>query len=67
MPALQKWATDRGVIWLSVLPTDPSHSDYLPQAEAEAYNGKRGATPTAFLMDQNGIMGHTYDARTTPD
>ena len=32
MPALQKWATDRGVIWLSVLSTDPSHTDYLPPA-----------------------------------
>jgi len=32
MQALQKWATDRGVIWLSVLSTDPSHTDYLPPA-----------------------------------
>jgi len=61
-----QWATDRGVIWLSVLSTDPSHSDYLPPAEAEAYDRKRGATPTALLMDQNGIMGHAYGARTTP-
>ena len=66
IPALQKWATDHGVIWLSVLSTDPSHTDYLPPAEAEAYNRKRGATPTALLMDQNGIMGHAYGARTTP-
>jgi hypothetical protein len=66
MQALQKWATDRGVIWLSVLSTDPSHTDYLPPAEAEAYDRKRGGAPTALLMDQNGIMGHAYGARTTP-
>ena len=66
MPALLKRATHCCVIWLSVLSTDPSHSDYLPPAEAEAYDGKRGRISTVLLMDQNGIIGHAYGARTTP-
>ena len=64
MPELQRWATGKGVVWLSVLSTHPSRGDYLPPAQADAFNRQRGGVPTALLMDDPGTMGHTYGATT---
>jgi len=64
MPELQRWATAKGVVWLSVLSTHPSRGDYLAPAQAEAFNRQRGGVPTALLIDSDGTMGHTYGAMT---
>jgi len=64
MPQLQRWATGKGIVWLSVLSTHPSRSDYLAPAQAEAFNRQRGGVPTALLIDASGAMGHTYGALT---
>jgi peroxiredoxin len=64
MPALQHWARDRGVVWLTILSSHPSREDYLPAAQAEAFNRKRGGQPTALLLDDTGAMGHAYGAAT---
>jgi len=64
MPALQRWAIGKGIVWLTVLSTHPSRADYLPSAEAAAFDRKRGGTPTALLMDGSGTMGHAYGALT---
>jgi peroxiredoxin len=64
MPELQRWATAKGVVWLSVLSTHPSRGDYLAPAQAEAFNRQRGGAPTALLIDSDGAMGHTYGALT---
>jgi len=64
MPELQRWAKDKGIVWLTVLSTHPSRSDYLKPADAEAFNRQRGGTPTALLLDGPGTMGHTYGAAT---
>lgn len=66
MQALQRWATQQGVIWLSVLSTHPSRSDYLTGPQAAEFNKQRNAAPTAFLMDEDGKLGMSYGARTTP-
>ena len=64
--ALQRWAVDRGVAWLSVVSTHSSLADYLPPATAEDFNRRRDAAPTALLMDSAGTLGRAYGARTTP-
>jgi len=64
MPALQRWARDHGVVWLTILSSHPSREDYLPAARAEAFNIKRGGVPTALLLDDAGTMGHAYGAMT---
>jgi peroxiredoxin len=64
MPELQKWATRKGVVWLSVLSSHPSRSDYLAAGEAERFNRTRGAVPTALLIDASGVMGRRYGALT---
>jgi len=64
MPELQRWATSKGIAWLSVLSTHPSRGDYLAPPQAEAFNRQRGGAPTALLIDSDGTMGHTYGAVT---
>jgi peroxiredoxin len=64
MPELQRWAIAKGAVWLSVLSTHPSRTDYLAPEQADAFNQQRGGAPSALLMDSSGNMGHTYGAMT---
>ncbi len=64
MPELQKWAEQKGIVWLTVLSSHPSRSDYLEPAKAEAFNRGRGGIPTGLLIDASGAMGQAYGART---
>jgi hypothetical protein len=64
MPALQRWAKAKGVVWLTILSSHPSRSEYLNGAQAEAFNRKRSGAPSALLIDSSGDMGHRYGAAT---
>ena len=66
MPATQKDATSQGVVWLSINSTEKAASDYLEPAKLMAWKQERKATPTAVLMDEEGTVGKSYGARTTP-
>jgi hypothetical protein len=66
LPATQKAATERGVVWLAINSTGRSASDYLKPAALEAWMKARSAAPTAVLMDEDGVVGRAYGARTTP-
>jgi hypothetical protein len=66
MPALQKSATADGVVWLSINSGHPGgEGDYAPAQVAE-WLGSMGASPTAYLRDPDGAVGHLYGARATP-
>jgi peroxiredoxin len=64
MQALQQWAKQHGVVWLTVLSSHPSRSDYLDGPAAAAWDHARGGMPTALLIDADGRMGHAYGAMT---
>jgi len=66
MPATQKSAEAKGVVWLSVNSTARDASDYKSPADLNAWLQSKGATPTATLMDADGKLGKAYGARTTP-
>jgi len=66
MQELQSWARAAGVVWLSVLSTNPKRGDYLRPQQALAFMRERRAQPTALLMDPSGQLGHAYGARNTP-
>jgi len=66
MQELQSWAKAAGVVWLSVLSTNPARGDYLKPQQALAFMQERKAQPTALLMDPMGQVGHAYGARNTP-
>jgi len=66
MPATQKAATDKGVVWLAINSTERAASDYLKADALDAWMKSQKASPTAVLMDEDGVIGQVYGARTTP-
>jgi AhpC/TSA family protein len=66
MPATQKDAVDRGVVWLAINSTARSSGEYLEPAKVVAWQMERKARPTAVLADEEGSVGRAYGARTTP-
>ncbi|MBL8379483.1 MAG: thioredoxin family protein [Burkholderiales bacterium] len=66
MQALQKTYGGKDVVWLAVNSTNPGHADYLKPAAMGDWMKGQGGTPRATLMDEKGVAGRAYGARTTP-
>lgn len=66
MQGTQKSAAARGVVWLAINSTERAASDYLPPQRMGAWMKEQAAGPAATLMDEDGIIGQAYGARTTP-
>lgn len=66
MQKLQKQATGKGVVWLSVISSAPGQQGNLNGKQANDLTKSRGAAPTAVLLDPDGKLGNLYSARTTP-
>jgi len=66
MQALQKDSGGRGVVWLAVNSTNPSHQDYMSNEKLSGYLKANNAAPAAYLVDADGSMGRAYGAKTTP-
>jgi peroxiredoxin len=66
MQSTQKDAVSKGVVWLAVNSTEPSHSDYLAPAALQSWMVEQKAAATHTLMDESGSIGQQYAARTTP-
>lgn len=68
MQALQQEWTGKGVVWLTVLSSSPSHADdgYLTAAQENEHMAQVRAHPTAAILDPNGEIGRLYSAKTTP-
>ena len=66
MQKAQAAATQQGVVWLSINSGAPGKQGHMDGAAAKALVGKVGAKPTAYLLDPKGVVGKTYDAKTTP-
>jgi hypothetical protein len=66
MPATQKDAVDKGVVWLSINSTEKTSYEYMEPAKLVAWQKERKSQPTAVLLDEEGTAGMAYGARTTP-
>jgi len=66
MQKIQKMATDKGVVWLSVVSSAPGSEGHVDGAKADSLTKERNAAPTAVLLDPDGKLGRLYGARTTP-
>lgn len=65
MQRLQKWAKDKGIVWLTVLSSAPGKQGYVDAAGAQALHKKHGMH-SQILLDPAGNTGKAYGARTTP-
>lgn len=66
IPALQKEATAKGIVWLQVISSAPGKQGYVDGATAQKLNAERGAAPTGTVLDPEGKVGRLYEAVTTP-
>ncbi|HLW52049.1 MAG TPA: redoxin domain-containing protein [Candidatus Angelobacter sp.] len=66
MQRLQKEWTGKGVVWLTVISSGPGNPGFMTPSQENAWVKQAGAYPTAVLMDEGGVMGHLYEATTTP-
>jgi len=65
MSTVQKYAADKGVVWLSV--STSADGDRAAKAAAVGdWLKSKGASPTTTIMDTGGAIGKAYGARTTP-
>ena len=66
IPALQKEATAKGVVWLQVVSSAPGKQGYVDGPTAIRVNAERASVPTATLLDPSGALGKLYGAQTSP-
>jgi hypothetical protein len=66
MQQLQRDATGRGAVWLSVVSSAPGEQGYADGPRANELTHSRNAAPTHVLLDPTGALGHLYGAETTP-
>lgn len=66
MQILQKEEAAKGIVWLTIISSDPGSQGYMTGDEANKLTETRGAAPSAVVLDPEGAVGHLYDARTTP-
>jgi len=66
MQKLQSAFTGRGVVWLSINSSAPGKQGHFPRDQINALSKEKGTHPTAYLIDSEGAVGHSYGARTTP-
>ncbi|QDU66286.1 redoxin domain-containing protein [Engelhardtia mirabilis] len=67
MQALQERYTGEGVTWLTISSSGPGKQGHLDSAGWNAAIADQGIAATAVLLDETGIVGKAYDARTTPN
>lgn len=66
MPAAQKSARAKDVVWLAINSTATEHRDYRKPADLDAWLKSKDSAMSATLMDVDGKAGRAYGARTTP-
>lgn len=66
MQALQKEATEDGVVWLSVISSAPGKQGHVSAGKADELTESRDAHPSAVILDPEGAIGQKYGARATP-
>jgi hypothetical protein len=66
MQSLQKEYTGKGVIWLSICSSAPGKQGNMSPEEWNKNEMEKGAAPTAVLIDADGKVGRSYEAKTTP-
>lgn len=66
MQALQKEATAKGVVWLSVISSAEGKQGFSTPEQANATRKRWNIASTATLLDAKGEAGRLYEAKTTP-
>jgi peroxiredoxin len=66
MQATQKWAKEKGVVWLSIVSSAPGKQGHVTAEQGNQIMKEKGFHSTAMLLDPEGKVGMAYGAKTTP-
>lgn len=66
MQRLQEMYTNEGVVWLSVISSAPGKQGHMSPDGINTAIEEHGSKQTAVLIDEDGEVGRSYNARTTP-
>jgi peroxiredoxin len=66
MQALQKYARDKGAVWLSINSSAPGKQGHFEGKELSDKIAAVKAYPNEYLQDPEGAVGKLYRAKTTP-
>lgn len=66
MQNTQKTATDKGVVWATIVSSAPGKQGHMSAEDAQALVTEKGAHATTRIMDESGEIGQMYGAKTTP-
>lgn len=66
MQKMQKTYTGKGVVWFSICSSAPDRQGNYSPAKINELIKQNNASPTAYLFDSEGTVGHAYGATATP-
>lgn len=66
IPALQRAALEAGHVWLVINSGHPGAQGVYAPDRVRAWQEANGSKPTAYLHDEEGVVGRLYGAKTTP-
>ncbi|MDZ7267466.1 MAG: thioredoxin family protein [candidate division KSB1 bacterium] len=66
MQKLQQTYLQKGVVWLSICSSAPGKQGHFTAEGIKKRLAEAKATPTAYLIDEDGTTGKLYGAKTTP-
>ncbi|MGZ3722370.1 MAG: thioredoxin family protein [Bdellovibrionales bacterium] len=66
MQKLQKEATAKGVVWLTVASSAPGKEGFVDEKAAKEIRAQRDMGNTTILIDSAGSVASLYSAKTTP-
>lgn len=66
MQTLQEKATKDGVVWISIVSSAKGKEGHVTAEEAKKIATESGAKFTHKILDESGVIGKLYDAKTTP-
>ncbi len=66
MPSLQKQASTKGAVWITINSSAEGKQGYLPADKMSAEAEKQGVVAKHFCLDTDGKVGKAYGAKVTP-
>ncbi len=66
MQMTQEQTIADGAVWITVISSAPGKQGHLNEDEARELTTSRGAQPTHIVLDEDGTLGHLFEAKTTP-
>jgi len=66
MQALQKYAKQKNVIWVTINSSAEGKPGFETRQQSRDFARKKGAVGAHVILDPKGDIGHKYDAKTTP-